>query len=492
MFSLIKSIRYFEEEGIKNFEKLEENFIKNPTDIATYVIGVTKEVHKLGLMIIKETLELMNQKLCDSPIRKRNWEINKHVDKQLITSLGTVTFRKTLFRNKKTRKSEYLLDKIMNRSEHERITEDAMAKMYEEAVQTSYRRGGEETSIETSVSKETVKNKLHTLQFPKPEAPKEKKVVEYLYIDADEDHASLQFKENKGDLVISGNGRKNNCLITKLVYVYEGVIPEAPKSKRNKLVNPYYFCRVCSGKANDEFWDEIYQYLDSHYDLAQVKRIYLNSDGGAWILSGKRRIAGVVHVLDEFHLQKYITKMTSHMKDSIDDAKDELMYAIRRQGKEDFKRIVERLKDVSDETGQMRIEESANYILANWTASRTRLLHRDGVMGSSTEGHVSHVLASRMSSRPMGWSELGAAKMAELIAYSWNGGDMLELAKHQKKCEQLPMAAGAEEITFSSTELMLSERNKHSQVGKYLSSITHSTSDLIKKYMWFNAHIWGM
>ncbi|WP_242881436.1 hypothetical protein [Robinsoniella peoriensis] len=38
----------------------------------------------------------------------------------------------------------------------------------------------------------------------------------------------------------------------------------------------------------------------------------------------------------------------------------------------------------------------------NWTATRLRLKHKDGVKGRSTEGHVSHVLSSRMSSRPMG------------------------------------------------------------------------------------------
>ena len=49
------------------------------------------------------------------------------------------------------------------------------------------------------VSKQTVKNKLHNLKFPKEKerSVKEKKVVDYLYIDADEDHVPLQFKEKK-------------------------------------------------------------------------------------------------------------------------------------------------------------------------------------------------------------------------------------------------------------------------------------------------------
>lgn len=72
-------------------------------------------------------------------------------------------------------------------------------------------------------------------------------MVDYLYIDADEDHVSLQFKEKKGDLAIGENNWKNNCVLAKLVYVYEGIGKEAPKSKRNRLVNPHYFSGVYDG-----------------------------------------------------------------------------------------------------------------------------------------------------------------------------------------------------------------------------------------------------
>ena len=115
------------------------------------------------------------------------------------------------------------------------------------------------------MSKQTVKNKLHKLTFPqqKEEQPK-KKAVEFLYIDADEDHVSLQFKEKKGDLETGENNWKNNCVLAKLVYVYEGLEPESPKSKRHKLVNPHYFSGVYDGADNAELWDEVYAYLDSH------------------------------------------------------------------------------------------------------------------------------------------------------------------------------------------------------------------------------------
>lgn len=489
---MINSIRYFEEKCINKFEELENKFIKNPLQMAEYVIGITNELHSLGLQMIQESLESMDQMIQESPIRRRHWMVESHTSKQLITSLGAINFNKTLFTNKETGKSEYLLDRILGLERNERITEDAEARMLEEAVQTSYRRGGEETSLTTEVKKQTVKNKIHRLNFPKnAEKPAKKKEVDYLYIEADEDHVSLQFREKKGDLREHGNHQKNNCLITKLVYVHEGIEREAPKSKRHKLLNPYYFSGVSHGEENHAFWDEIYEYIENHYELKKVKKIYLSADGGGWIKSGMKRIAGITYVLDEFHLEKYLTKLTSHMKDSQEDAADELRKAIRSKTKKDFEAIADRLESyLEGETGLKRISEGKEYILSNWTAARLRLKHKDGVLGSSTEGHVSHILSSRMSSRPMGWSKNGASKMAQLLVYARNGGDMLELVRYQEK--DIPKAVGAEYEVLSSTQLLQSEKNRHGELGKYTETISHGLSLQHKKILYFNSHIWGL
>lgn len=199
---------------------MEDDFMKEPQKFAEYVLGLTEELHKLGLRMIQESLEEMNTMLRKSPKRLQNWIVESHETKQFITSLGTVTFEKMLFTNRDTGESEYLLDRMIGLEKHERISEDAMDRMLKEAVQSSYRRGGEETSLTTDVKKQTVKNKIHKLEFLRnEEKPEKKKEVEYLYIEADEDHASLQFREKKGDLEENENHQKNNCLITKLVYV---------------------------------------------------------------------------------------------------------------------------------------------------------------------------------------------------------------------------------------------------------------------------------
>lgn len=84
---MYKSIQYFNEKCAKRFENLEDEFIKEPTDIASYVLKLTDELHYLGVQMIKETLEDMDEMLNESTGRKINWVVDRHEKKTLITSL---------------------------------------------------------------------------------------------------------------------------------------------------------------------------------------------------------------------------------------------------------------------------------------------------------------------------------------------------------------------------------------------------------------------
>ena len=479
-----KSILEFQENGIPSLENVILKFYEDPTKIAEFVGDVQNNVLQLGLNIIKEQFESLDEAICRSASRKKHWAVVKHDEKTITTSIGDLTFRKTLFRNKKTGESRYLVDEKLGFEKHARMTEDAEAKMYKEAVQTSYRKAGEEMSILSGVSKQTVMNKLHSLEFPEYEHDGPKKVVKNLYVDADEDHIALQYINSKGDIVDS----KYANIPGKLVYVYEGVEPVAPKSDRYRLIEPHYFSGVYEGKDNALLWDEVWEYIDSKYDLEKVEHIYLNSDGGTWITGGSKRIHGLVRVLDEYHLNKYLTGMTSHLWDSSDDAKDMLRRVIRRSTKAEFEALCDRIYDDAENDGaRKRVEAGRSYILNNWTAARIRLVYKTGIVGSSTEGHVSHVLASRMSSRPMGWSRIGADHMAKLRAYYWNKGDMLDLVRYQK--EALPKAAGAEEY-LSAEEVLRMTNSIGKDAWRYEERLRVSLPFKARKQLSIIENIW--
>ena len=461
---MVSSITQIQGKMLQQLEKIFIEYSMDMTKIAELIQGVTESVLTFARCLLAEEFESYDSFLCEDKRHRPEWNVVKKVSTTLLTSLGSIYYHKTLFQNTKTREYQYLLDQAMGLEPYARMTEDAEVNLLTEAVQTSYEKGGEQVSIgKEQVSRETVKKKIHRLEFPKKIAyPEEKKVVDYLYIDADEDHVALQFREQKGDITENERHQKNNGAITKLIYVYEGIETESPKSKRHQLKHPYYFCRVCEGEENKKLWDEVYEYIEHTYDLSKVKKIYLNADGGSWITTGKRRIAGITYVLDEFHLRKYLQKITKNFKSKQEEVEEELVKIIRKKTKNEFEEKIKELKDEIDSvSGKRRMEEGAKYLLGNWSAARIRLLRKEGVIGSSTESHVSHVLSERMSSRPMGWSKVGMAKMAELRAYYYNGGDMLELVRYQKRVQK----EEKEEKIYSSNKMWVEERKRQKELG---------------------------
>lgn len=169
---------------------------------------------------------------------------------------------------------------------------------------------------------------------------------------------ALQFRNTKGDLQVNEWGYKSHCAIAKLIYVYEGIEKEHPKSSRHYLVNTYYFSGIYAGEAgNAALWDEVYHYLKETYDMDYVKKIFLNGDGGNWIKAGKKRISGITYVLDGFHLQQYLIRATSHLLDSAEDARWELTEAMKAGTKEDLKSIFARIYNVTEtEAGIKRVQ----------------------------------------------------------------------------------------------------------------------------------------
>ena len=55
------------------------------------------------------------------------------------------------------------------------------------------------------------------------------------------------------------------------------------------------------------------------------------------------------------------------------------------------------------------------------------------VWGCSAEGHISHVLSARESSRPMGWSKKGVDRISRLRVLTRNEQKIIDLMEYQDK-----------------------------------------------------------
>ncbi len=170
-------------------------------------------------------------------------------------------------------------------------------------------------------------------------------------------------------------------------------------------------------------------------------------------------------VLDRFHMHKYIISATSHLKDSAQDARSEIYKAINGKRKWAAEEAFDKILHVTEsETKAKAVESAKNYILGNWTGIMESVKAKDKSLQCSAEGHVSHIYSDRMSSRPLGWSRTGADKMARLRIYRQNKRDILELVRYQKK--ELPLAAGAEEVIYSATQMLSAERRNRNRLWK--------------------------
>lgn len=455
---MVKSIQQFIGSGVENLEKIMVQFAENPAKIAEMVYGITEGVTNLGLNIIAEELELHDEILRGSSARKKDWHIVRKDGASLLTSLGTVEYHKTLFRHKRTGKYAYLLDQAMDLGKHARMTEDAEARMLEEAVESSYRKGGENASTNCdNISKQTVMNKIRSLEFPEVPAQLDKGSVPCLYIDCDEDHVALQYAEEKGDL----KDRHGKRIMPKIAYVYEGIEKD---SKRHRLINSKYFGGMYEGsKGVEHLWQEVWDYIESSYDVGALKKIYINGDGAGWIKSGTKYISGSKFVLDKFHLQKYIIQATSHLWDSAEDARGLLCQALRRKSKNELHEVFDRILEVTEPASKRKaVEDARSYIVNNWPGIKAQLSKPTGNASCSAEGHVSHVYADRMSSRPLGWSKEGVDKMARLRIYRANKGGMLDLVRYQKSKRGIVR----EQPIYSSSEMLAEERRQRKALGE--------------------------
>lgn len=436
---MYNSILQFNEIGTKKIEKVIKNFMEdNSRNLGGLVLDLNEPLQELQRSILKEIIEELDEAFRVDKVRKKNYYIVRKDRNSILTTCGEVVYERTYFENRKTGEYDYLADKAMGITPNMRKSEDVSIKILEGANDSSYRLSGENaTRTDDVVSKQTVMKELHKLEIPWiiPEV-NEKRKQRVLYINADEDHVSLQFNEKKGDLEVNENGYKSNTIEPKLVMLFEGIEKESLKSQRNRLVKKHYFGGVYA-KGSD-LWGEVNEYIEAVYDMDYLEKIYIMGDGAHWIKNGVDVLgAKCKFVLDEFHLKQYINQGTRHLEDSTPDAKDRIYDAISFEDKEEIGVIFDIIASVSDTESKQKLALKAKtYILNHWDAIIIKNNEEHARMGCSAEGQISHILSSRLSRHPLGWSKVGVDKMTRLRVYKANGGQIIDLFKYKKEQQE--------------------------------------------------------
>ena len=367
---------------------LQEIFNLLMTNVTSFNIDsltttISDEFDKLKLTTLVKLIEMVDEAYRKSKQRKRVFKIHDYRTRTLITSVGELTFKTTYYERKKKDPSLsnyycYILD-ILEIESRTRMTNEAVTKLIDLNVTNTSVYAAEKLGV----SKMTVSNKMRKINMFYSTPEKTKNTPKTIYIEVDE----KWIKKQSGAKI----GGRTPSVMTKIVLIHEGYDERLSTDKRKVLLNKHY---ISSSKLNpSDFWHLVFEYLDQKYDLSVVENIFISSDGGSWIEACCEVFHKAKTVLDKFHCNKAMTYLFG--KKSIKKIAMEYLKAKRI---DDFNTLVGiEIQESLHKEKYMR--EKANYLIN----------HIDNIINQddnaykvvcSMEGHVSHVLASRMASRP--------------------------------------------------------------------------------------------
>lgn len=311
--------------------------------------------------------------------------------RQVVTQLGVVSYHRTYYASHSGGYC-YPIDQVVGLESYQRVSSGVGLGLVEGALEMSYAKASRMVTG-GQVSKQTVMQKIRDAQ-PAVEPVLQKKVA-VLHVDADEDHVKLQTGESR---------------IVPLISVYEGI---ERSGKRGVCKNVFH----CSefGKKTENLWEEVLTEMERRYDLTDTK-IYLHGDGAPWIKQGLEWLPNSAFVLDRYHINKALKGTVSGIeRKSGSQYEYHLRQALNEGDRNYFCSVRDTLLARWPER-EKTILENSNYLLDHLEAIHIYNTDPEARKGGATEPHVSHVLSSRLSSRPMGWSTNTLKKFVPILA----------------------------------------------------------------------------
>lgn len=311
--------------------------------------------------------------------------------RHVVTQLGVVSYHRTYYASHNGGYC-YPIDQVVGLESYQRVSSGVGLGLVESAREMSYAKASQNITGGL-VTKQTVMQKIRKAQ-PAVEPVLRQKVA-VLHVDADEDHVKLQ----------TGDSR-----IVPLISVYEGI---ERNGKRGVCKNVFH----CSefGKKTDTLWEEVLTEMERRYDLTGTK-IYLHGDGAPWIKQGLEWLPNSVFVLDRYHINKALKGAVSGIERKSGCQYEYHLRQALNEGDRDYFRSVRDSLLARWPAREKTILENSNYLMDHFEAIHIYNTDPEARKGGATEPHVSHVLSSRLSSRPMGWSTKTLKKFVPILA----------------------------------------------------------------------------
>ena len=399
---------------------LEKAYSGGICDIDLLSSSILEDCKSAARDILEAIVSDLNIKIReDKPSRKARGLIlkEKNRERSLFTEIGRLDLPRDYYYDKKEEKYEYLLDKVIGLQGYERISAGVRAKLVSVATEVSYAKSAE-TVTGGQLSRQCVREcilKLGAIEKrPQPYEPKRK--VKELHLFADEDHVHMQRE---------GRAKGKKSRMVPLVTVTEGV--EEESKGRNRTINAMHF--VDENFDTKALWKSVEGYIGASYDIESIEKIYIHADGGKWITNGLESFSNVTRVMDGFHLEKRLKEVSRKFPGS--NLRQRIKAAIERGDRKKLDMLMQEMYARSQDKKQIEFTTKlGGYLTENFEEIRNRL--KSDTVGSCTEGQVSHILSTRFSRNPMGWSEEGLGKLSKQRVYIKNKGK-IEASDFKKK-----------------------------------------------------------
>ena len=390
---------------MESIQKIVENFIKEivAVDITEGLTDALSKANQLSgefiCRVMEHKLTEIDQALLETPSLRKGWVVeHRDVPRELLTEKGLMHFSRRYYRNQKTGERRYLVDELVGIEPHERVETGLAAKICEAAVDNSYQKSAK-VCCDSQISRQTVMNKTRQVTRCVLDPVETRLDVPVIHIQADEDHVAMQ------------DGRRDT--IVKLVAIHE----PACKIGKKRWRLPQRYLMTSYDEAVEDFWlrvaDAIYERYGDRDDL----QVYIHGDGASWIKTGLTWIKNSRFVLDKYHFMKYLNPVVGSNEDYRQYILDELDGGSRLK----IDNLVEAIM-ASDLCSREAGEKFLSYMHGNWAGIQIWYDMNHHAGSSCAEGLVSHVLSSRLSSRPMGWRDEGLETISRLRIHVLNGG----------------------------------------------------------------------
>ena len=391
-----------------------------------YLFSEVQEATKQFIRsIIVSTFEEIDNDFKNSFQRKSRYYINKsNVSRTLITIVGEITFSRTYYISKISKKKFFYLDMVLDLPKSDHYDPIVKAIAINNAINTSQAQAARDLSSyigslsffldksAIAVSRQSVFNWIKEWIVPNV-VPKSIDTPETLYVMADEKYIGAQDIDK--DIMVK-------CFVT-----FEDV--NSISKNRNILINRFVFSTYSSKP-----WISFMDLIALRYDFSKIKNICLLGDGASWIKSGvnELRLNSTNHTkfyLCEFHFKQAIHHITSDKEE-----RKKLIDIFNNNTQEEFKNAVNEII-TNNPNREETITKKLNYIINNYKSIKAMQKLN---IGSSMESHISHLIASFFSARPKGFSTKRIEKYLKLNDYKNNKINIFKLyAQSYKNIEEI-------------------------------------------------------